>query len=48
MKTAAFDEDGDGTPDRRLTYDNGQLTLIETEPDNAGAYAHKVTVANGT
>ena len=39
LATAAFDENGDGRPDRRLTYDTaGTLTTIESDPDESGAY----------
>ena len=44
MKTTAFDEDFDGRPDRRLTYADGRLALIESEPDAAGQFQKKVTV----
>lgn len=38
LATVAFDENHDGHPDRRLTYSNGRLVLIETAPDSAGVY----------
>jgi len=42
VKTAEFDENGDGKPDRRLTYRGAELMLIETAPDASGAYTRKV------
>jgi hypothetical protein len=42
LATAEFDENADGRPDRRLTYKNGELVLIETAPDASGAYTRKV------
>lgn len=42
LTTAEFDENADGRPDRRLTYKNGELVLIETAPDASGAYTRKV------
>jgi antitoxin component YwqK of YwqJK toxin-antitoxin module len=43
LKTAAMDENGDGRPDRRLTYGaNGELVLIESEPDSSGAFTKRV------
>ena len=44
LKTAAYDENGDGKPDRRLTYNDGQLALIESEPDASGKYTKRVVV----
>ena len=45
LATAAFDEDGDGRPDRRLTYGHGgQLLTIESSPDAVGAFTEKVTI----
>ena len=44
LKTAAFDENHDGKPDRRFTYESGALILIETEPDASGRYAKQVRV----
>jgi hypothetical protein len=44
LKTAAFDEDHDGRPDRRLTYAAGTLTLIESQPDPSGTYTKQVRV----
>ena len=41
---ARVDEDGDGRPDRRLTYSNGALTLIETERDESGIFRRSVRV----
>lgn len=42
VQTAAFDENGDGKPDRRLTYEDGRLVLIETEPDVTGHYTKRI------
>ena len=44
IATAAFDENGDGTPDRRLTYRDGALVLIESDPDSAGRFASRADV----
>lgn len=44
LKTTTFDEDGDGRPDRRLSYRDGALVLIESNPDAAGAFTRKVEV----
>lgn len=44
LKTAAFDEDGDGRPDRRLTYDAAVLVRIETAPDGSGSYTKSTAV----
>jgi hypothetical protein len=44
VKSAAFDENADGTPDRRLTYVRGVLVSIETEPDASGRYTRKTDV----
>ena len=44
VETASFDENADGRPDRRLTYERGVLVLIETEPDGNGRYATRVEV----
>lgn len=38
LATVAFDEDFDGKPDRRLTYRDGRLVLIESNPGPSGAY----------
>jgi hypothetical protein len=42
LAALAFDENGDGRPDRRLTYADGRLTLIESAPDAAGRFHKKV------
>jgi hypothetical protein len=42
MTTVEFDENGDGRPDRRLTYRGADLASIETEPDASGKYTRKV------
>lgn len=44
LKTTTFDEDGDGRPDRRLSYRDGALVLIESNPDAAGAFTRRVEV----
>lgn len=44
IKTLVFDEDFDGRPDRRLTYHDSLLVLIESKPDEAGRYTHRVDV----
>jgi hypothetical protein len=44
LKTATFDEDGDGRPDRRLSYRDGALVLIESAPDGSGAFTKRVEV----
>jgi hypothetical protein len=44
LRTAAFDENHDGRPDRRLTYQAGTLVLIETEPDASGQFTQRVDV----
>jgi hypothetical protein len=42
IKTAEFDENRDGRPDRRLTYRDAELVLIETTPDGAGGYLKRI------
>jgi hypothetical protein len=42
LTTVEFDENGDGRPDRRLTYRGEELASIETEPDASGKYTRKV------
>jgi hypothetical protein len=44
VRTAEFDENGDGRPDRRLTYDAAALVRIETTPDAAGHYQKSLAV----
>jgi hypothetical protein len=44
LQSASFDEDGDGRIDRRLTYREGALVLIETQPDATGKFARRVYV----
>lgn len=44
LRTTTFDEDGDGRPDRRLSYRDGALTLIESNPDASGAFTKRVEV----
>ena len=44
LASVAMDENGDGRPDRKLTYVNGALAVIESDPDPAGAFRKRVTV----
>jgi hypothetical protein len=44
IRTAAFDETGDGIADRRLTYDGSTLVLIESQPDASGNFSKRVEV----
>ena len=44
LKTAAWDDNGDGKPDRRFTYDAGTLVTIDSEPDASGAFTKRVEV----
>ena len=44
LVSVEFDENGDGRPDRRLTYRGTELASIETEPDASGQYTKKVDV----
>jgi len=44
MKTVSFDENGDGTPDRRLTYGKASLLLVESEPDASGRFRTRLAV----
>ena len=44
LAAVAMDENGDGKPDRKLTYVNGALAVIESDPDPAGAFRKRVTV----
>jgi hypothetical protein len=41
LRTAAYDVNGDGAPDRRLTYARSTLVLIESDPDGAGGFASR-------
>ena len=38
LKTAAWDENGDGVADRRFTYRGSIPTLLETDPDSSGRF----------
>jgi hypothetical protein len=38
LKTAAWDENGDGVADRRFTYRGSIPTLLETDPDASGRF----------
>ena len=42
VRTAEFDENGDGRPDRRFTYSGAELVSIETAPDGRGGYGTKI------
>jgi hypothetical protein len=43
---ATEDADGDGRPDRRLTYrTDGRLLSLESEPDASGVYQRRHDVA---
>jgi hypothetical protein len=42
MTRVEFDENGDGRPDRRLTYRDGELIAIEDAPDASGTYTRRV------
>ena len=44
IKTAAFDENGDGLADRRLTYEGETVVLVETAPDQEGRFTRRVEV----
>ena len=44
VASAAFDETGDGRPDRRLVYAAGALVAIESEPDTAGVFRNRIDV----
>jgi hypothetical protein len=44
VRTSAMDENGDGRPDRRLSYEAGALVLIESEPDSSGVFKKRVVV----
>jgi hypothetical protein len=39
-----MDENKDGIPDRRLTYNGGTLVLIESAPDASGRFTKRVEV----
>ena len=38
LRSVDFDENRDGRPDRRLTYRDAELVMIETAPDASGRY----------
>lgn len=44
LAAVAMDENGDGKPDRKLTYANGALAIIESDPDLAGTFRKRVAV----
>jgi hypothetical protein len=41
LATIAYDENRDGTPDRRLTYAGSSLVAIESEPDASGRFTKR-------
>ncbi len=44
LATVAWDATGDGIADRRVTYRNSRLVLIESGPDQAGGFGTRVEV----
>jgi hypothetical protein len=44
IKTVAFDETGNGRPDRRLIYLNSGRVAIESDPDASGRFAKHIEV----
>lgn len=44
LESVAMDENGDGKPDRKLSYTNGALAVIESDPDPSGRFRKRVTV----
>lgn len=44
VSSAAFDETGDGRPDRRLIYTGGALVAIESQPDEEGQFRTRIEV----
>jgi hypothetical protein len=44
LHTIAYDENGDGIADRRLTYERAALVLIESQPDAAGQFMKRVQI----
>jgi hypothetical protein len=44
LHTIAYDENGDGVADRRLTYEHAALVEIESEPDAAGRFMKRVHI----
>jgi hypothetical protein len=44
LETVAFDENGDGLVDRRLTYRGSALVLIESQPDASGRLTVRTVV----
>jgi hypothetical protein len=44
LHTIAYDENGDGVADRRLTYEAAALVLIESQPDGAGRFMKRVQI----
>jgi hypothetical protein len=42
LKTAAWDENGDGIADRRFTYSGSLPTLLETDPDANGRFTRLI------
>jgi len=48
LHTVAFDEDGDGVADRRLTYEHAALVEIESQPDATGRFKKRVHLEGST
>jgi hypothetical protein len=44
LDTVAFDENGDGIADRRFTYRDSALVLIESKPDASGTFTVRTTI----
>ena len=44
VSSAAFDETGDGRPDRRLVYADGALVAIESDPAEDRVYRARIEV----
>ena len=48
LHTVAYDENGDGVADRRLTYEHAALVQIESQPDAAGRFMKRVHIEEPT
>lgn len=44
LVSAEEDSNGDGKPDRRVTYRNGVAVMIETDPDPAGHFTKRQAI----
>lgn len=44
LKSVAFDENGNGRPDRRLTYGRQGSLVVETQPDASGRFVKRTEV----